>query len=69
MFSAISGAAGSSAQDALEEYLGSPPRTTVKDALVYWNASLESGSEDAVLARMALDYLSIPGMRSITRFV
>ena len=35
---------------------------TISDPLKYWHLALESGSEDPALARMALDYLSMPGM-------
>ena len=49
------------AVDALEEYLEAPPMKTVSDPLKYWHLALESGSENAALAQMALDYLSMPG--------
>ncbi|TBU27405.1 hypothetical protein BD311DRAFT_614233, partial [Dichomitus squalens] len=45
----------------LEAYLEAPPLSTVKDPLAYWNTAIKSGSEDAALARMALDFLSISG--------
>ena len=62
MFSAIAGRSSrGTAGDSLEEYLESPPRTTVKDPLAYWHAAVAGASEDASLARMALDFLSIPG--------
>ena len=61
MFASIAGRATRRAQDTLEEYLESPPRMTVKDPLAYWNAALASHSEDPALARMAINYLSIPG--------
>ena len=64
MFSSIAGRGARGAQDSLEEYLDAPPRVTVKDPLAYWSTALTSGSEDAALAQMALDYLSIPGMRT-----
>ena len=62
MSAAIAGRALHRAQDSLEEYLELPPRVTVKDPLAYWHAAIAGGSEDASLAPMALDYLSIPGM-------
>ena len=50
--------------DALKAYLEAPPLTTVKDPLAYWNAALKSGSKDPALARMALDFLSVPSASS-----
>ena len=46
--------------DALEVYLEAPTLDTVMEPMGYWNALLAS-SRDAPLARMALDFLSIPG--------
>lgn len=62
MFSSISGD-GKVRVDALDAYLESPPLSTIKDPLAYWTA-LEKAGDDADaanLARMALDFLSIPG--------
>lgn len=63
MFASISGDAGQTNIDNLDMYLESPPSSTIKDPLAYWT-SLEKGTDDpgmADLARMALDFLSIPG--------
>lgn len=63
MFASISGDAGQTNVDNLDVYLESPPSSTIKDPLAYWT-SLEKGTDDpgmANLARMALDFLSIPG--------
>ena len=46
--------------DALEAYLGAPPLPNIKDPIAYWSAFLASES-DGALARMALDFLSVPG--------
>ncbi|TBU22653.1 hypothetical protein BD311DRAFT_597010, partial [Dichomitus squalens] len=62
LFASISSRSVQPDHDALEAYLEAPPLTTVKDPLVYWNTAIKSGSEDAALARMALDFLSIPGI-------
>ena len=61
LFASISGRSAHTDRDALEAYLEAAPLTTVRDPLAYWNAALKSGSEDPALARMALDFLSIPG--------
>ncbi|PIL25420.1 hypothetical protein GSI_13310 [Ganoderma sinense ZZ0214-1] len=60
LFASIGARAAGPEHDALEAYLEAPPLTTVKDPLAYWNAALKSGSEDPALARMALDFLSVP---------
>ncbi|KAL1949782.1 hypothetical protein VTO73DRAFT_8663 [Trametes versicolor] len=57
LFASISNA-GKSAKDALEVYLEEPKLTTVDDPLHHWNLMLTSGNP--WLARMALDFLSIP---------
>ncbi len=53
-------------KDALTAYLEAPPLSTVSDPLIYWDLVLKSAedpkSADCALARMALDFLSIPGM-------
>ncbi|KAI0686989.1 hypothetical protein C8Q76DRAFT_592953, partial [Earliella scabrosa] len=46
--------------DPLEAYLASPPLEQVTDPIAYWNAMLGNETE-APLARMALDFLSVPG--------
>ena len=61
LFASISARSAHTDRDALEAYLEAAPLTTVRDPLAYWNAALKSGSEDPALARMALDFLSIPG--------
>ncbi|TBU31220.1 hypothetical protein BD311DRAFT_657241 [Dichomitus squalens] len=61
LFASISTRSALADHDALEAYLEAPPLATVKDPLAYWNAAIKSGSEDPALARMALDFLSIPG--------
>ena len=47
--------------DALEDYFLTPPLSTVQDPIKYWHA-LDDGHN--MLARMALDILSAPGMYS-----
>ncbi|KAF8581490.1 hypothetical protein K439DRAFT_1353831, partial [Ramaria rubella] len=44
--------------DELDEYLGLPAQPLVSDPLTHWEAQKAGGSH---LARMALDFLSIPG--------
>jgi hypothetical protein len=44
--------------DTLDEWLSSPPLGTVTDPIAWW-----TGMEGHPLARMALDFLSTPGMR------
>ncbi|TBU22599.1 hypothetical protein BD311DRAFT_675772 [Dichomitus squalens] len=46
-------------------YLEAPPLTTVLNPLEYWSPLLSSVT-DADLARMALDFLSVPGMHVVT---
>ena len=46
--------------DALEEYLAAPSLSGVDDPIQWWSAMLNGGQN--VLARMALDFLSAPGM-------
>ena len=62
LFSSIGARSAETQRDALEAYLEAPPLSTVKDPLAYWSAAQKSGSEDLALTRMALDFLSIPGM-------
>ena len=51
------------AADPLEVYLASPVNPNVSDPLAYWYAmSKTKNPYDAAFARMALDFLSIPGM-------
>lgn len=53
-------------KDALTTYLQAPPLSTVSDPLICWDLVLKSAEDpklaDCALARMALDFLSIPGM-------
>lgn len=53
-------------KDTLTTYLEAPPLSTVSDPLIYWDLVLKSAEDpklaDCALARMALDFLSIPGM-------
>ncbi|KAF8587906.1 hypothetical protein K439DRAFT_1317452, partial [Ramaria rubella] len=44
--------------DELDEYLGLPAQPSILDPLQFWEAQRITGSR---LARMALDFLSIPG--------
>ena len=48
-----------SAGDTLDEWLSSPPLGTVSDPIAWWMAMEAAGHP---LARMALDFLSTPGM-------
>jgi hypothetical protein len=45
--------------DALDEWLSSPPLETVADPIAWWIAMEVAGH---LLAQMALDFLSTPGM-------
>lgn len=47
--------------DALEEWLSSAPIVTNADGISWWNAMDQTGHP---MARMALNFLSIPGNRS-----
>ena len=63
LFKPIS-ARGRSTKDALEEYLNMPVLDTVKDPVAYWDSVLctaKGNRQQAALARMALDFLTIPG--------
>ncbi|EIW62760.1 uncharacterized protein TRAVEDRAFT_113456, partial [Trametes versicolor FP-101664 SS1] len=67
-FAAIGGAAKAGCVDTLKKYLEEPPAETVTDPLKYWDLVLKSSSESSgehALARMAIDFLSAPGMSSI----
>lgn len=59
MFTTVNGSDKASKADALESYLESPQKTTITDLLKHWNLMLQT--PEAPLARMALDYLSVPG--------
>ncbi|OJT15227.1 hypothetical protein TRAPUB_8205 [Trametes pubescens] len=63
MFALIS-ANTNKTKDALTAYLKAPPLLTVSDPLIYWDLVLKSAedpkSADCALARMAVDFLSIP---------
>ncbi len=59
MFATVNGSDKAAKADALESYLESPQQTTVTDPLEHWNLMLQT--PEAPLARMALDYLSVPG--------
>ncbi|OJT11245.1 hypothetical protein TRAPUB_12245 [Trametes pubescens] len=58
MFATVNGSDKAAKADALESYLESPQQTTVTDPLEHWNLMLQT--PEAPLARMALDYLSVP---------
>jgi hypothetical protein len=45
--------------DAIDEWLNSPPLSDIKNPLQYWTAM---GANGHPLARMAKDFLSVPGM-------
>jgi hypothetical protein len=47
--------------DAIDEWLSSPPLVTVSDPISWWSAMEAAGHP---LARMALDFLSVPGISS-----
>jgi hypothetical protein len=47
------------AGDAVDEWLSSPPLVTVSDPITWWSAMEAAGHP---LARMALDFLSAPGI-------
>ncbi|OJT01847.1 hypothetical protein TRAPUB_10054, partial [Trametes pubescens] len=57
LFASISNA-GKGTRDALEVYLEEPKLLTIKDPLEHWHMMSQSG--DPSLARMALDFLSVP---------
>jgi hypothetical protein len=46
--------------DVLDAYLTDPPITSVTNPLAYWHSLISSQNIFAPLARMSLDYLSIP---------
>ena len=48
----------------LEAYLAAPPLQHVTDPLAYWTSTVLRNVQEAPLARMALDYLSVPGQFS-----
>lgn len=67
LFQPLAARASATAKDALEEYLALPVIETVKDPVAYWNSVLTGSKSNpgaAALARMALDFLTIPGMLS-----
>jgi hypothetical protein len=51
--------------DALEEWMSSAPVNTNTDPISWWSAMEATGHP---LARMALDFLSIPGNGFVSRF-
>ena len=60
----MSARASEPAKDALEDYLALPVLESVKDPIAYWDTVLSTSQNNpssAALARMALDYLTIPG--------
>ena len=62
LFESIGRNPGTDNQDPLEAYLETPPLATVEDPIKYWELRAQSESAPgAALARMALDFLSIPG--------
>ncbi|KAF8583746.1 hypothetical protein K439DRAFT_1308281, partial [Ramaria rubella] len=44
--------------DELDEYLGLPAQPSIADPLMHWETQRQGGS---YLAKMALDFLSVPG--------
>ncbi|PIL35261.1 hypothetical protein GSI_01986 [Ganoderma sinense ZZ0214-1] len=63
LFKPIAARAAASAKDALEEYLALPVIETVEDPIAYWDSVLRSSNGNpgaAALARMALDFLTVP---------
>lgn len=64
LFQPLTQRATALAKDVLEEYLALPVIETVKDPIGYWDSVLWSSNGNpgaAALARMALDFLTIPG--------
>ena len=65
LFAAVTGATQGSNTDALEEYLKSDTLGAhVNNPIVYWWEYLNANTQNAervALARMAIDYLAIPG--------
>ena len=64
LFQPLAQRATALAKDALEEYLALPIIETVKDPIGYWDSVLRSSNGNpgaAALARMALDFLTVPG--------
>ncbi|KAI1787695.1 hypothetical protein LXA43DRAFT_1064176 [Ganoderma leucocontextum] len=59
MLTSITGADELEQEDALEEYLEVPIRTTQTDPLKFWNNTRINGTAHPALAQMALDILSI----------
>ncbi|PIL32862.1 hypothetical protein GSI_04980 [Ganoderma sinense ZZ0214-1] len=59
LFESIARGPSAENQDALEAYLEAPPLTTVEDPIKYWELRAQTESNPA-LARMALDFLSVP---------
>ena len=60
MFASLAPGAASCDADALEVYLEAPPLSSMDDLLEYWNVRVETDKGNS-LARMAIDFLSIPG--------
>ena len=64
LFQPLAQRATALAKDALEEYLALPVIETVKDPIGYWDSVLRSSKGNpggAALARMGLDFLTVPG--------
>nr|VWO98345.1 PPM-type phosphatase domain-containing protein [Ganoderma boninense] len=59
LFESIARGPSAENQDTLEAYLEAPPLVTVEDPIKYWELRAQTESNPA-LARMALDFLSIP---------
>jgi hypothetical protein len=49
----------SSTANPVDEWLNTPPISTITDGLQYWTAMLASGH---LLSKISLDFLSIPGL-------
>ena len=58
--------APASSYDALQAYLDAPMILNVRNPLDYWKILLDSPTEGP-LARMAIDFLSVPGMCYVLR--
>ncbi len=61
MLASFTGADELEDKDLLEEYLEVLIRMKKTDPLKFWNNTLMNGTANASLARMALDFLLIPG--------
>lgn len=64
-FSDIDNFGKNAAGDGLEDFLNSPPISNVNDPIPWWYGIASGGDP---LARMALDFLSVPGRHLAFRF-